>query len=1029
MSIKPVAVNVTKSLQHNKYSVITVLGMHRCGTSALTRVLNLLGPQLPDNLLVADSNNSKGYWEPKSAVRINDTILDTYDRLWGDPKPLPPGWTNGLKKQSFTNEVEKFLNAEYQTNTDKLVKDPRSSRTFPVWRDAILKTGHLPVCLIAYRNPVEVCQSLINRNNVTAEHGFHLWLTYILEAEHYTRGCRRAFVDYKDLLSDWKTVIREIDEQTGLKLSDNAGLSTDAINEFLDNSLNHQHSASLESIGVNVAAMSNKLYSTLNTGITDFNEFDHLKDQWHQLWLDLSPDYRASEFAQALPDWHRHQSMKQLESGNLDSALFYAGQAVLRDTQSGNARFHLGNLMFKAKRYNEALQHYIKATQFEPDNILYKTATARALICSNDIEGAETILHLAKTISPEDTSVHRLMADCFEQRGDLQEAEACLARAVALDPRQAGDIARIADILWRQERSNEAILQLRKAIALTPTDFTLHSILGHWLSEAGCIRQSVKSLYNALDLKPDSVSVLLQLSKLLQKLDRIDEAVSALNKAITLDSTLHHEIIHLGLLAKENHMPEVAVSAFQKVIDTVPANPHYHYLLGDTLYQNGRFNEALDAVNASIALNPNSLLYHKLHCHILIELDRLPESAKSLQQAVKLASHSLNASTLLEQSSLPIDQVKVMLANLESSLETKALISVFSGYAARSWSAQRIEDNNTIQECSDIRLPQLTVVSKQNDATSVGITPILSIMIPVYNVRSSKWLKSCIDSILSQDEGLEWAEIIIVDDASTNDIASSVAKKYAPRVSYRKNEINLGILKNHNYCIELAQGEYIHILHQDDKVEPGFYKALLKPLSKNKELLAGFTRPRVINMHNKIQKTYIPEQLTAGPLDKFLTRLTIRQRILFPSIIVRKDAYERLGGFSPSLIFAFDWEMWARLAAHGPIWYEPQPLALYRAHAHSETQNIDAPSRFDDCFKTILMMLQRIPDTHKTEIAFHAFYEILHGAWWQAMIANSHPEDHPSREALIEHLLEAWTVAKSVENTQDSLADPAALHS
>jgi hypothetical protein len=56
-----------------------------------------------------------------------------------------------------------------------------------------------------------------------------------------------------------------------------------------------------------------------------------------------------------------------------------------------------------------------------------------------------------------------------------------------------------------------------------------------------------------------------------------------------------------------------------------------------------------------------------------------------------------------------------------------------------------------------------------------------------------------------------------------------------------------------------------------------------------------------------------------------------------PSIVVRRAVYEYLGGFDTRLICSEDWEMWVRIAARYPIWYEVEPLAVYRMHAHSNT--------------------------------------------------------------------------------------------
>jgi hypothetical protein len=79
------------------------------------------------------------------------------------------------------------------------------------------------------------------------------------------------------------------------------------------------------------------------------------------------------------------------------------------------------------------------------------------------------------------------------------------------------------------------------------------------------------------------------------------------------------------------------------------------------------------------------------------------------------------------------------------------------------------------------------------------------------------------------------------------------------------------------------------------------------------------------------------EQEKPGRLKDALERLASEQRIVTPSIAVRRSAWESLGGFDSRLRCAEDWEMWVRIAAHYPIWYEPGLLAAYRRHGASTT--------------------------------------------------------------------------------------------
>ncbi len=76
---------------------------------------------------------------------------------------------------------------------------------------------------------------------------------------------------------------------------------------------------------------------------------------------------------------------------------------------------------------------------------------------------------------------------------------------------------------------------------------------------------------------------------------------------------------------------------------------------------------------------------------------------------------------------------------------------------------------------------------------------------------------------------------------------------------------------------------------------------------------------------------------SSGVLPDALERLAVEQRIMTPSMVVRREVYERLGGFDDRLPCSEDWEMWVRIAAHYPVGFEPEPLAAYRMHPNSNT--------------------------------------------------------------------------------------------
>lgn len=218
--------------------------------------------------------------------------------------------------------------------------------------------------------------------------------------------------------------------------------------------------------------------------------------------------------------------------------------------------------------------------------------------------------------------------------------------------------------------------------------------------------------------------------------------------------------------------------------------------------------------------------------------------------------------------------------------------------------------------------------------------PFWSVMIPTYNARAD-YLEETLRSILSQAPGPEQMQIEVVDDCSPNGASVELIRKIAgDRVTVYCEPKNLGLAKIWNRCIERAQGEWVHILHQDDIVLPGFYSALHKGIESDPTAGAAFVRHVTINPAGHWMAISDVERETAGLLETWHERITVRQQIQCAAIVVRRSVYEKLGGFLPQLSFTLDWEMWQRIAAHYSFWFEPSILAGYRHHPASATSKL-----------------------------------------------------------------------------------------
>lgn len=220
---------------------ILVLGMHRSGTSALTRVLNLMGAALPRDILGANLGNDTGHWEPATLGDLNERTLHAIDRCWYDCRRID---------QPIDSDVEAFLAYEiswqYRGLSPFVLKDPRVCLLMPSYQRALAAIGARTVNVLALRSPMAISASLARRNNMPEAHGRWLWLRYLLEAELATRGTPRIFVGYEDIMADWRSALAPLAEMAGMNLPAPGSLESREIEEFLSPAQRHHPSVPID---------------------------------------------------------------------------------------------------------------------------------------------------------------------------------------------------------------------------------------------------------------------------------------------------------------------------------------------------------------------------------------------------------------------------------------------------------------------------------------------------------------------------------------------------------------------------------------------------------------------------------------------------------------------------------------------------------------------------------------------------------------------------------------------------------------
>jgi len=213
--------------------------MHRSGTSALMRMVNLRGVDLGSNLMAPKADNEIGFWEHMDINQMNEKLLEDLNSSWDDVRPLPEGWWDSDAAQRYKLQIINILERDFAKSPFWGVKDPRICRFLPIWRPLLEQIKCKPYFLIIVRNPLEVVSSLAKRDGFSQGKSCLLWLKHIIESEKGTRNTPRLFVTYEELLSKWKGVMSRVQTSFRFKWPVTLKDASPEIASFLQKSLRH----------------------------------------------------------------------------------------------------------------------------------------------------------------------------------------------------------------------------------------------------------------------------------------------------------------------------------------------------------------------------------------------------------------------------------------------------------------------------------------------------------------------------------------------------------------------------------------------------------------------------------------------------------------------------------------------------------------------------------------------------------------------------------------------------------------------
>ncbi|MBC1215685.1 glycosyltransferase [Trichormus variabilis ARAD] len=232
--------------------------------------------------------------------------------------------------------------------------------------------------------------------------------------------------------------------------------------------------------------------------------------------------------------------------------------------------------------------------------------------------------------------------------------------------------------------------------------------------------------------------------------------------------------------------------------------------------------------------------------------------------------------------------------------------------------------------------------------------PLVSVCIPTYN--GEFFIDLALQSIDSQTYNN--IELIISDDDSEDKIIEkiNIFREKSKKKIYLFTHERLGLVNNWNFCISQTQGKYIKFLFQDDILEPNAIREMVTLAEQDEEIGLVFSPRKLFSVYKDV--TYNPKSLEyheAKDIHKYwsnLKRIQLGKELLEDpnildapinkigeptTVLIKKEAFEKVGLFNPELCQIVDLEMWLRIMSRYKIGFIDQYLSQFRIHHQQQT--------------------------------------------------------------------------------------------
>jgi tetratricopeptide (TPR) repeat protein len=314
-------------------------------------------------------------------------------------------------------------------------------------------------------------------------------------------------------------------------------------------------------------------------------------------------------------------------------------EVIKTNAKASRALSGLGEALFRAARYSQAIARFKAAVQADPDDVVAQVGVAKSSLELERLEDARDMLTKLHKNYPKDAQVSYWYGRAEDALGDRKEAETAYREAITLgksDPDAVQAYIALAGVqsqIGQLDAANETLADAQKHLPESPA---LFKALGRLAMTQGRYADGKAAFEKSLSLDPEDLEAKFLVGSALTRLHEFDRALEIFEAVSKVDRDFPGLALERGILYQESGRTEEALREYEGALAKAPTDPDLMLKVGCGKAAAGNGVEAEKMLRKVLEQRQSSAETHYCLGRALMAKQNVTDALKAFEQAVQI---------------------------------------------------------------------------------------------------------------------------------------------------------------------------------------------------------------------------------------------------------------------------------------------------------------------------------------------------------------------------------------------------------